>query len=353
LTPSYNAIILTMKLFELGEFGLIDVIQRIAEKSRNPRYDSWRQLLVGIGDDAAAWQSGNYIQLATTDTLVQNIHFDLSVISWRELGWKAMAVNLSDIAAMGGIPEYALISLALPSELEVENVSDFFQGMVELADKFEVAIAGGNLASSPNVVITVTVTGRSKDKRVLKRSTAIPGEQIAVTGFLGLSAAGLKMLQGKAKLDDETTDILRQAHFRPTPRIKEGQLLLQQGVNVAIDISDGLIADLGHLCQASKVNAKIEIDRVPVHPLVKANFPDYQELALSGGEEYELVFTADKVTMEKVKRALDCPVSVIGEITDESLPIRVILVNSKGNAVTPTKTGWEHFKNEVPKTKVA
>lgn len=151
-----------MKLFELGEFGLIDVIQRIAEKSRNPRYDSWRQLLVGIGDDAAAWQSGNYIQLATTDTLVQNIHFDLSVISWRELGWKAMAVNLSDIAAMGGIPEYALISLALPSELEVENVSDFFQGMVELADKFEVAIAGGNLASSPNVVITVTVTGDRK-----------------------------------------------------------------------------------------------------------------------------------------------------------------------------------------------
>ena len=342
-----------MKLSELGEFGLIDVIQRIAEKSRNPRYNSWRQLLVGIGDDAAAWQSGNYIQLATIDTLVQDIHFDLSVISWRELGWKAMAVNLSDIAAMGGIPEYALISLALPGELEVENISAFCQGMVELADKFEVAIAGGNLASSPNVVITITVTGRSKDNRILKRSTAIPGEQIAVTGFLGLSAAGLKMLQEKTKLDDETTDILRQAHLRPTPRIKEGQLLLQQGVNAAIDISDGLVADLDHLCQASKVNAKIDIDKVPVHPLVKANFPDYPELALSGGEEYELVFTTDKVTMEKVKRALDCPVSVIGEITDENLPARVTLVNSKGNTVTPTKAGWEHFKNEVPKTKVA
>ena len=341
-----------MKLSELGEFGLIDVIQRIAEKSRNPRYNSWRQLLVGIGDDAAAWQSGNYIQLATTDTLVQDIHFDLSVISWRELGWKAMAVNLSDIAAMGGIPEYALISLALPGELEVENISAFCHGMIELADKFEVAIAGGNLASSPNLVITITVTGRSKDNRILKRSTAIPGEQIAVTGFLGLSAAGLKMLQEKTKLDDATTDILRQAHLRPTPRIKEGQLLLQQGVNAAIDISDGLVADLDHLCQASKVNAKIEIDKVPVHPLVKANFPDYQELSLSGGEEYELVFTTDKVTMEKVKRALDCPVSMIGEITDENLPARVTLANSKGNTVTPTKVGWEHFKNEVPKTKV-
>jgi len=333
-----------MKLSELGEFGLIDVIQGIAEKSRNPRYDSWRQLLVGIGDDAAAWQSGGYIELATTDTLVQGVHFDLNVISWRELGWKAMAVNLSDIAAMGGIPEYALISLALPENLEVESVTDFCHGLVELANQFEVAIIGGNLASSPDAVITITIIGFSKGNRILKRSTAVPGEQIAVTGFLGLSSAGLKMLQKKTTLDNETTNILRQAHLRPTPRIKEGQLLLQRGVNTAIDISDGLIADLDHICQASKVSAQIKIDRVPVHPLVKANFPGYQELALGGGEDYELLFTTDKVTMEKVKRVLDCPVSVIGEITEKTLPTRVTLIDSMGNAVTPRKAGWEHFK---------
>jgi thiamine-monophosphate kinase len=160
------------------------------------------------------------------------------------------------------------------------------------------------------------------------------------------------MLQRKTTLDNETTNILRQAHLRPTPRIKEGQLLLQQGVNTAIDISDGLIADLDHICQASKVNAQIKIDRVPVHPLVKANFPGYQELALSGGEDYELLFTADKATMEKVKRVLDCPVSVIGEITKEILPTRVTLIDSMGNVVTPRKAGWEHFKNEVSKSKV-
>jgi len=333
-----------MKLSELGEFGLIEVIQGIVEKSRRPQYDSWRRLRVGIGDDAAAWQGGDYAQLATTDTLVQGTHFDLNLTTWRELGWKALAVNLSDIAAMGGIPEYALLSLSLPGDLEVEAVTDFLQGVVELADRFQVAIAGGNLASAPNVVITLTVIGCSKDNRILMRSAAAPGEQIAVTGFLGLSAAGLKMLREKINLDAETAAILRQAHLRPTPRINEGQVLLRQGVNAAIDISDGLIADLDHICQASKVAARINIDRLPVHPAVKASFPDYRELALSGGEDYELLFAADKAIMEKLKLTLDCPLSVIGEITGEKLPSRVTVVDSKGNVVAVPKTGWEHFK---------
>ena len=333
-----------MKLSELGEFGLIEVIQGIVEKSRNPKYDSWRRLMVGIGDDAAAWQGGDYAQLATTDTLVQGTHFDLALTTWKELGWKALAVNLSDIAAMGGTPEYALLSLSLPGDLEVEAVTDFCRGMVELADRFQVAIAGGNLASAPTVVITLTVIGSSKDNRLLMRSAAAPGEQIAVTGFLGLAAAGLKMLREKIDLDSATAAILRQALLRPTPRITEGQVLLRQGVNAAIDISDGLIADLDHICQASKVAATINADRLPVHPSVKASFPDYRELALSGGEDYELLFTADKAIMEKLKHTLDCPLSVIGELTREKLPRGVTLLDSKGNAVTTPKTGWEHFK---------
>src|SRR4030042_1582281 len=115
-----------MKLFELGEFGLIDLIHSITDRLKNPQHNSWQQLLIGIGDDAAAWQCDAGIQLATTDTLVQDVHFDLSTITWEELGWKALAVNLSDIAAMGGIPEYALVALALPSELEVENICKFY-----------------------------------------------------------------------------------------------------------------------------------------------------------------------------------------------------------------------------------
>jgi thiamine-monophosphate kinase len=334
-----------MKLYELGEFGLIDLIHSITDKFKNPQQISWQQLLVGIGDDAAAWQSDNHIQLATTDTLVQDIHFDLNTVTWEELGWKALAVNLSDIAAMGGIPQYALISLALPRELEVENISQFITGMLPLAEEFGVAIAGGNLTTAPNVVITITVIGCSKGKTILKRSTAMSGEQIAVMGYLGLSAAGLEMLKGKISLDPETRNILRHGHFHPMPKVKEGQILVAQGVKSAIDISDGLVADLDHICESSKINARVRIEQVPMHPLVKTNFPNYKQLALCGGEDYELLFTANKTIIEQVKCALNYPVTVIGDITEETLPNRVTLVDSKGNVIPYKRGGWEHFKN--------
>ncbi|HEY4712448.1 MAG TPA: thiamine-phosphate kinase [Dehalococcoidia bacterium] len=337
-----NAIIPSMRLSELGEFGLINLIRSsIRYSGRTP----WQEVLVGIGDDAAAWQSDNRIQLATTDTLVQDVHFDLGVISWEELGWKALAVNLSDIAAMGGIPKYVLLSLALPGELEVADISKFINSMMHLAGEFGVALVGGNVATAPNVVITVTIIGCSKGKAMLRRSTASSGEQIAVTGYLGLSAAGLEMLKGKAISDPEVSSILRRAHFRPVPRVEEGQILIEQGVKTAIDISDGLIADLDHICESSKVNAKIKIEQVPVHPVVTANFPNHQELALCGGEDYELLFTADEAIVARVKQALNCPVTVIGDITEEKLPTRVTLVDGKGNIIPYKKGGWEHFKS--------
>jgi len=210
-----------MKLSELGEFGLIELVHKITDNFKNPQHASWQKLLVGIGDDAAAWQSHDHIQLATTDTLVQGIHFDLDVTTWEELGWKALAVNLSDIAAMGGIPEYALVSLALPGELEVENISKFYTSMIHLAEQFGVATVGGNIVAAPSIVITITVIGCSNQETVLKRSAAFPGEQIAVTGYLGLSAAGLEVLKGKMSLDPETSNILRQGHLRPVPKVKE------------------------------------------------------------------------------------------------------------------------------------
>lgn len=342
-----------MKLLELGEFGLINLIRNITDKFKNPQQASWQQLLVGIGDDAAAWQSDNRIQLATTDSLVQGIHFDLNTVTWEELGWKALAVNLSDIAAMGGIPKYALVSLAAPGELEVENITNFCHSMACLATEFGVAIVGGNLAAAPNIVITIAVLGHSKGKSILKRSTATPGEQIAVTGWLGLSAAGLEMFKGKMSLDPETTSILRRGHLQPTPRVKEGQILVEQRVKTTIDISDGLIADLDHICQASKVSAKIRMEQVPTHPLVKVNFPNYRELALYGGEDYELLFTANKTIMDKVRQALNCPVTVIGDIVEETLPNRVTLLNSKGNVIPLKKGGWEHFRDESPKGEIA
>ena len=348
-----SVIILTMRVSELGEFGLIDLIRGNITRYQNLGHTPWQEVIVGIGDDAAAWQSDNHIQLATTDTLVQDIHFNLDVINWEELGWKALAVNLSDIAAMGGIPKFALLSLALPGEVEVEDISRFINSMMHLAREFGVAIVGGNVATAPNVIITVTIIGCSESEVMLKRSTASPGEQIAVTGYLGLSAASLEMFKGNLILDPEIGNILRRAHFKPLPKVKEGQILLKQGVKTAIDISDGLIADLDHICESSEVNAKIKIEQVPAHPVVTANFINYQELALSGGEDYELLFTADETTVARVKQALDCPVTVIGEITTEKLPARVTVVDSKGIIIPYKKSGWEHFKHGVPEDKFA
>ncbi len=342
-----DAIIPAMRLSELGEFGLIDLIRTATARCEDPGRTPWREILVGIGDDAAAWQSGNRIQLATTDTLVQGVHFDPGIITWEELGWKALAVNLSDVAAMGGIPDYALLSLALPAQLKVKDVSAFIDSFTRMATEFGVAIVGGNVTTAPNTVITVTIIGRSKGKTVLERSTASSGDQIAVTGYVGTSAAGLEMLKGNAISDPRARDVLRQAHLRPMPRVKEGQILVEQGVKTAIDISDGLAADLDHICESSKVNAKIKVEQLPVHPVVAAHFPNSQQLALSGGEDYELIFTADKATVARAKRALSCPVTVIGDITEQELPTRVLVLDSKGTILPYKKKGWDHFKNAV------
>jgi thiamine-monophosphate kinase len=342
-----NVIILAMRLLELGEFGLISLIHSKVARYEDSRRTPWHDVLVGIGDDAAAWQGNGRIQLATTDTLVQNVHFNLDIITWEELGRKALAVNISDIAAMGGIPKYALLSLALPGELEVEDLSKFTDSMANMAREFEVALVGGNVTIAPNVVITVTIIGSSKDSDLLRRSTASPGQQVAVTGYLGSSAAGLEIVKGRPVSDAKAGRLLRQAHFNPIPRVKEGQILVEQGVRTAIDISDGLVADLGHICEASNVSARLSLQQVPVHPAVVANFPDYEDLALSGGEDYELLFTADQTTIGRARQALDCPVTVIGDITDAKGPTRVIVVDRNGNVVPYQTGGWEHFKSEI------
>ena len=318
----------------MGEFGLIDLLAKMAV-GRDER------LIIGIGDDAAAWQGDASIQLATVDSFIQGVHFPADTASWPELGWKALAVNLSDIAAMGGLPRYALVSLALPPQTEVDDVTALYTGMLEMAKQYGVTIVGGDTSNAPMVIINVTVLGASPQKKILTRSSAKPGELIAVTGRLGTAAAGLEMLTKKLKFDPPATTRFKQAFFKPTPRIAEGQLLIEQGVKTAIDISDGLLADLGQIGKASRVGAKIEADRVPVEPEVKAGFGDKAlELALTGGEDYELLFTAGAEIIDKVKEAASCPVTVIGEITTGE---GVTAVDRQGNPVDSGKSGWEHF----------
>lgn len=336
-----------MKVSELGEFGLIELLAEIVNGTKNPKDDSWQRLLIGIGDDAAAWQVDSGIQLATTDSLVQDTHFDLNIITWEELGWKAIGVNLSDIAAMGGTPKYALISLALPGELETDSVSSLYRGMAQIASRFGVAIVGGNIASASKTIINVTVLGSLESAAALTRSAAVPGDLIAVTGYLGLSAAGLRMLRQHLKIDADAAQLLREAHATPMPRIDEGQILLHHGVRTAIDISDGLISDLTHVCQASKVSARIKQNELPIHPALKNNFKsDYLQLVLSGGEDYELLFTASNQIISRIKRVMPCPITVIGEIT-QGKPGQVAIIDAEGKNIPWQKAGWEHFKSQA------
>ena len=334
-----------MKVSELGEFGLIDLLAEMISASQDKNAAAYQKLVIGIGDDAAAWRGDSSTQLATTDSLFQDVHFRLSTTPWYELGWKALAVNLSDIAAMGGVPQYALVSLALPPDTEVDDVKALYQGMIEMAQQFEVALIGGDTCRAPLVSITITVLGSVKDKdgRMLTRSAARPGDKIAVTGALGAAAAGMEMLDKKLQLDAESSRQLRQAFLQPEPRVVEGQQLVALGVKAAIDISDGLTSDLKHICGASNVGARVEVERIPIAPAVKMHFNDRAlALAAAGGEDYELLFTASEEKIAKVKTTLSCPVTIIGEVVAEG-PGNVALVDARGAPVDLEKSGWEHF----------
>jgi len=334
---------LCVKVSELGEFGLIEALSQLTSQGVADA-----GVLIGVGDDAAAWQVDGSTMLATTDTLVQGVHFT-SACTWRELGWKALATNLSDIAAMGGVPQYALVSLALPGESEVDDVMQLYIGMLDAADLFHTAVVGGNISSAPVFVVTVTLLGQALADGVLTRSAAAAGDVIGVTGYLGSSAAGLRMLTHSVQLAPEVTAFLRRAHLQPTPRVAVGQELVRQGVRAAIDISDGLIADLRHVCEASNVGAVVNVGQVPIHPLVRDAFPgESLDLALSGGEDYELLFTCSREVMDAVRASVECSaesagcaVTAIGEITEET---GLTLVDDEGAPLEQGEKGWDHFK---------
>lgn len=328
-----------MKVWELGEFGLIDLIAKTVGKP------SRAELVLGIGDDTAAWRTGKSIQLATTDILIQDVHFNLENITWRDLGWKALAVNISDIAAMGGTPSYAMVSLGLPPDTEVTSVRELYRGLKDIAGKFDVDIVGGNISRATVVIIDVSLIGKAS-RILLTRSAAKPGDLIAVTGYLGTSAAGCRMLKSSLRLDRSTTALLQKAHLRPNPRVAEGQILAKNGVKAAIDISDGLISDLTHICEASKVGARVRIDRLPVHPKVKTVCKDESlNMALSGGEDYELLFTAKSRVINRIREVMSTPVTVIGEITKEHSG-KVTLLDKQGKAIDWGERGWDHFRSQ-------
>ena len=334
-----------MQIKDLGEFGLIERLNAmVIQQRRGPDNGSAHgfRLLVDTGDDTAAWTSGSAVELFTTDTVVEGVHFTRETTPWPDLGWKALASNISDIAAMGGLPLYALVTLGLPPETEVADMEDLYRGMLEIGEKYGVAIVGGDMVRSPVAFITVALTG-VRQGNPMQRAAAQVGDKVAVTGYVGSSGGGLKLMLEGLSAPAEAAHHLREAHRRPHPAVAEGQLLSRAGVLTAMDVSDGLADDLSKLCLASGVAARIYAEQVPAHPLLKQAFPGgYLDLALNGGEDYLLLFVAPESVMNEVIPALPEGAAVIGEITGGRAG-QVTLVSTGGEETVVSRAGWDHF----------
>ena len=329
-----------VKVSEIGEFALIDYLSEITDRAQRS-YISNDTLLIGIGDDAACWRGEGPVELASVDSLIEGVHFTMDNWSWHDVGWKAMAISLSDIAAMGSWPRYCLVGLTLPGEAEVDSVGALYKGMLDLAGLYHVAIVGGNTSSAPIITVTTSIFGYSKGN-IMCRSSARPGDKIAVTGTLGGAAACLRLLKAGATLLPEF-NAFKEAFFHPKPRVSEGQFLADLGVKTAIDISDGLASDLNHICKDSGVAARVAVDSIPLAPGLKEFFGEEAlDLALGGGEDYELIFTAPSETMSKVLKEASFKVTVVGDI----LPGQGIsFLGSEGKMINVRMAGWEHFSS--------
>ena len=329
-----------MKISEIGEFGLIDRLAAMAAKYQ-PDNITYTKLEISIGDDAAAWRNTNRLTLATTDCLVQNVHFKLGETTWYALGWKALAVNLSDIAAMGGIAEYALVTLGLPPNSAADDIEELYRGLLDLAQCHKITLVGGDISESATLFINIALTGNA-GAQLLRRSSAQAGDLIAITGYTGMAAAGLRLISNGSPPHHQDTP-LRQAFCQPIPRITEGAEILAAGAHAAIDISDGLVADLKHICCASNVSANIDLSRIPLHPALKEFFADEAlDLALGGGEDYELLFTAEQSIMPHIINKIKTPIHIIGAIKAEA-PGNVRILNSDGSEYKLQTLGWDHF----------
>ena len=311
-------------------------------------------VILGIGDDCAAIEvPGPEYLLWTVDTLVEGVHFDLAYTSLSQLGWKSLTVNLSDIAAMGGDPGPALLSLGWPPDRDRSLALEFAAGLAQAAREYGVAIIGGDTVASPGgLIITLTLTGLVPAAQMLRRAGAQIGDLIFVTGPLGEAAAGLEILRRGLDLPPDLKDALTEAQLRPRPHLRAGRLLAQEGLATAlIDTSDGIATDLYHICRASGVGARIPVATVPVSPRVQAAAPhlgrDPLDLALTGGEDYLLLFTcppslAGRLPASFSRAGLAAPLP-LGRIVGGD---RVILETSEGE-VDISGQGYDHFRLDL------
>jgi thiamine-monophosphate kinase len=324
----------------LAEKALIVQIRRLARTAKNPAIQT------GIGDDCAVLRlvpgrSGKDM-LVTTDFTLEGIHFRRDWHSAESVGHRCLARGLSDIAAMGGEPVAAFLSLALPRDLPQSWVGRFARSLISLAERYGVTLAGGDTAESPNGILAdVVVVGSVPSGKAVLRSRARPGDRIFVSGELGGSAAAVAQMRAKPKRRLNPREYPR--HFFPEPRVELGRILREKGLASAmIDVSDGLSTDLAHICEESGVGAEVAAEAIPRASVGKPAREVELQLALHGGEDYELLFTAPR-GKRVPSRIAGVPITQIGHITRGR---RIFLRNKSGVGYELQPLGWEHFRRE-------
>jgi len=338
-----------LKIEDLGEFGFIARFSPGFVKNLPPR-------VLGIGDDCAviSWK-GQKKLLVTTDLLIDGVHFISEEISPLDLGYKSLAVNLSDIAAMGGRPRWAFLSMAIPENTAISWLDDFFRGWKQLSRQTGIHLLGGDTTSSKDgVVINVAVAGEAEGRYIKYRSGARPGDVVAVTGDLGDSEGGLRLILQKTPSSNLSPDerYLIRRHYRPRPHLEEGWFLARQPeVRAMMDVSDGIDSDLRRIMERSGCGAKIHLETLPVSPALKKCARrlgwNIEAVAAAGGEDYCLLLTVSRQEFpslaERFYRRFGRPLSAIGQITAEK---NQLLYLRDGHPVKLEKSGYDHFKRK-------
>lgn len=333
----------------LGEFGLIDHLTQ-SFALQNP------SSIKGVGDDAAVIKNGAYLTVVSTDMLVEGIHFDLMYTPLKHLGYKSVIVNLSDIYAMNATPKQITVSIAISNRFSVEALDELYAGIKLACEKYQVDLVGGDTTSSKKgLIISVTAIGQVEPKKVVYRNTAKVGDLICITGNVGAAYLGLQLLEREKQvylsnpgvqpdLEDQTFLVGRQLKPEARKDMIEFFAKNQLVPTAMIDVSDGVASEIFHICKQSGVGAFVEESGVPIHPdaeLMALKFQlDPITCALSGGEDYELLFTIDPEDVEKVKYLPD--IYIMGEIVEASEGVK--LHTKGGNIHDLQAQGWQHFK---------
>lgn len=330
---------------DIGEFGLIERIKKIVPLAKS-------NIIQGIGDDTAVLKvSDQNWLLATCDIQIEDTHFQMKYNSPYQIGRRAMTVNLSDIASMGGRPTYAMVSAGLSPNLKVETFDDLFQGMSDTLTEHSAFIIGGNLAhTTDKLIIDVFLLGEISPDQIVLRNGAKPGDRIFLTGTLGSSAAGFNVLENFGKDYPREYSHFVQSHLEPVAKINAGRMIAQSGYATAmIDISDGLASDLKHICDNSNVGAEIFEMKIPfaetMDELANKISKNKLGIALHGGEDYELLFTMKpdipNQIIEKISNESKTKITEIGKILSKEEGYNII---TEGNQQLPLQTkGWDHF----------